>query len=63
MMKLVTARGKYQKTFSIVCNSPETNVTSFPVLVTAKDFCDNLSIFWYKSDETHLFILTATNLE
>ena len=45
MMKLVTARGKYQNTFSIVCNSPETNVTSFPVLVTANDFCDNLSIF------------------
>ena len=53
----------YQKVFSIVWSSPETNVISFPVLVRASDFCDNLRTFEYKTEATHLLISTATSLE
>ena len=49
--------------FSIVCSSPETNVTSFPVLVTASDFWDIFKILLYKTVATHLFMLTATSFE
>ena len=63
LIKTVSVSEMHQNDFSIVWSSPETSVTSLPVLVIASDIFDIFITLLYNAALTHLFMFEAKSLE